>query len=113
MTLLPHRLARLALCAALALPFAATLNPAQLYAQSSASLTGTVLDPRGVPLPGAAVSVRSDATGAAQKSTADSQGKYAFANLAPGKYTVQVDASGFATSQTPVQLAAGQPTDVP
>jgi iron complex outermembrane receptor protein len=107
------RSARLVLCATLALPFAATLNPAQLYAQSSASLTGTVLDPRGAPLPGAAVSVRSDATGAAQKSTSDSQGKYAFANLAPGKYTVQVDASGFATSQTPVQLAAGQPTDVP
>jgi iron complex outermembrane receptor protein len=107
------RSARLVLCATLALPFAATLNPAQLYAQSSASLTGTVLDPRGVPLPGAAVSVRSDATGAAQKSTSDSQGKYAFANLAPGKYSVQVDASGFAASQTPVQVAAGQPADVP
>ena len=107
------RSARILLCATLALPFAATLNPAQLYAQSSASLTGTVLDPRSVPLPGATVSLRNEATGATQKSNSDSQGKYAFANLAPGKYTVQVDASGFATSQTPVQLAAGQPTDVP
>ena len=106
------RSARILLCAALALPFAATLNSARLYAQSSASLTGTVLDPRGAPLPGAAVTIRSDA-GAAQKSTSDSQGKYAFSNLVPGKYTVQVDAAGFATSQTPVQIAAGQPTDVP
>jgi iron complex outermembrane receptor protein len=107
------RSVRIVLCAALALPFAATLNPAQLYAQSSASLTGTVLDPRGAPLPGAAVSLRNEATGATQKRNSDSQGKYAFASLAPGKYTIQVDASGFATSQTPVQVAAGQPTDIP
>jgi iron complex outermembrane receptor protein len=111
MTLLSHRLARLALCAVLALPVSAAVEPTPLYAQSSASLTGTVLDPRGVPLPGAAVAVRSDA-GAPQKTTSDGQGKYSF-NLAPGKYTIQVDASGFATSQTSVQLAAGQSQDVP
>jgi iron complex outermembrane receptor protein len=113
MTLLLHRLARLTLCAALALPVLAVVAPALLYAQSSASLTGTVSDPRGVPLPGAAVILHNEATGATQKMNSDSAGKYAFANLAPGKYTVQVDAAGFATSQTPVQIAAGQPTDVP
>jgi len=91
---------------------AITIVPTALYAQSSASLTGTVLDPRGAALPGATVTVKGDA-GEPQKTTSDSQGKYAFANLAPGKYTVQVDASGFATSQTPVQVAAGQPLDVP
>ncbi|MGA1982170.1 MAG: TonB-dependent receptor [Acidobacteriaceae bacterium] len=113
MTLLSHRLARLALCAALAaFPALAIVAPAPLYAQSSASLTGTVLDPRGVPLPGAAVTVRSE-SGATQKTTSDAQGKYAFSNLPAGKYTIQVDASGFATAQTPVQLAAGAPTDVP
>jgi iron complex outermembrane receptor protein len=114
MTLLSHRLARLTLCAVLALPVLATTAPATLYAQSSASLTGTVLDPRGVPLPGASVSARNDATGASQKVTSDAQGKYAFAGLAAGKYTVQVDAPGFATSQHPgVQVAAGQATDIP
>jgi iron complex outermembrane receptor protein len=67
-----------------------------------------------VPLPGASVSVRNDATGAAQKMNTDAQGKYSFANLAAGKYTVQVDAPGFATNQHPgVQIAAGQATDVP
>jgi iron complex outermembrane receptor protein len=107
------RYARLALCAALALPVFVTAVPATLYAQSSASVTGTVLDPRGVPLPGASVSVRNDVTGATQKVTSDAQGKYAFANLAAGKYTVQVSAAGFATNQRPgVQVAAGQSTDV-
>ena len=91
-----------------------TAVPATLYAQSSASLTGTVLDPRGVPLPGATITVKNDATGASQKMTSDGQGKYSFANLAAGKYTVQVDSPGFATSQHPgVQVAAGQSTDVP
>jgi iron complex outermembrane receptor protein len=113
MTLLSHRLARLTLCAALALPVLAVVAPAPLHAQSSASLTGTVLDPRGVPLPGAAVILHNEATGATQKMNSDGTGKYAFSNVAPGKYTVQVDATGFATSQTPVQVAAGQPTDVP
>jgi iron complex outermembrane receptor protein len=113
MTLLLYRLARLALCAALAFPVLATVAPAALYAQSSASLSGTVLDPRGVPLPGAAVILHNEATGATQKINSDAQGKYAFANLAPGKYTVQIDAAGFATSQTPVQIADGQPTDLP
>ena len=113
MFLFSHRLAHLALGLALAVPVAATLPSAMVYAQTSASLTGTVADPHGAPLPGAAVSVRNEASGATQKATSDSTGKYAFANLAPGKYTVQVDAAGFATSQTAVQVAAGQATDVP
>ncbi len=46
--------------------------------------------------------------------TSDAQGKYSFVGLAAGKYTVQVDSPGFATSQHPgVQVAAGQATDVP
>jgi iron complex outermembrane receptor protein len=108
------RYARIVLSAALALPVVVTAMPATLYAQSSASLTGTVLDPRGVPLPGATVTVRNEATGASQKMTSDGAGKYAFASLAAGKYTIQVDASGFTTSQHPgIQVAAGQPNDLP
>jgi len=108
------RSARIVLCAALALPVLMTVEPTILYAQSSMSLTGTVLDPRGVPLPGAAVSVKNEATGATQKATSDSVGKYAFSGLAAGKYTVQVDDTGFATGEkVAVVVAAGQPVDVP
>ena len=109
-----RRLVRIALCAVLALPVVATVAPAHLYAQSNATLTGTVLDPRGVALPGAAVSIRDEDTDVVQKLTSDGQGKYSFANLPAGKYTIQVDAPGFNTSKrTGVELAAGQPTDVP
>ena len=79
----------------------------------SATLTGTVLDPRGVPLPGATVMVRDEANGATEKMTSDAQGKYSFASLPADKFTVQVDGNGFTTSKrTGLQLAAGQATDL-
>jgi iron complex outermembrane receptor protein len=107
---------RLALCAALALPAFATLAPAALYAQSgtqtSSVLGGSILDPRGTPLPGASVVLRNDVTGASHKMTSDSQGKYAFASLAAGKYTIAVIASGFSVVTQSVQIA-GAPVDLP
>jgi len=113
MSLLSQSLARLALTVAMALPTAVIVAPSPLYAQSSAAISGTVVDPRGVALPGAVVSVKNEATGATQKVNSDGAGKYAFAGLAAGKYTVQVDAPGFATSQkTGVVVAAGQPAEV-
>ena len=109
------RYARIAFGVLLALPVLAAAAPQPMLAQSaSATLTGTVLDPRGVALPGATVTVRNEATNATQKMTSDGQGKYSFANLPAGKFTVQVDANGFSTSQkTGLQLAIGQPLDVP
>jgi iron complex outermembrane recepter protein len=114
MTMISPRIARLALCFVLALPVAATLTPAPLHAQSNSSLSGTVLDPRGVPLPGAAVEVKNEVTGSTQKLASDAQGKYSFANLPAGRYTIQVDAPGFNTSRiTGVGVGAAQPVDVP
>jgi iron complex outermembrane receptor protein len=105
--------ARIVLCAALALPVLTTLAPLPLHAQSASSLTGTVLDPRGVPLPGAAIVIRNEASGTSQKLTSDSQGKYSVANLSSGKYTIQVDAPGFMTSQRSGVQFTGQPLDIP
>ena len=114
MSLFSYSLSRLALAVTFALPLAVISAPATLYAQSSASITGTVLDPRGVALPGATVSVKNDATGMTQKATSDGQGRYNFPGLAAGKYTVQVDAAGFTTTKkTGVQVSAGQATELP
>jgi len=114
MTMISSLLSPLALCAALLLPVAATMTPMPLHAQSSSTLAGTVLDPRGVPLPGVAVSIKNEASAMTQKLTSDGQGKYSFANVPAGKYTIQVDAPGFNTSRTTgVAVAAGQPIEVP
>ena len=108
------RYARILVCALLALPVATAVRPTPLYAQSSATLSGTVLDPRGVALPGADVTVKNEATGATAKKKSDAVGKYSFAGLVAGKYTVIVDATGFNTSQLPgVTVGEGQPVDVP
>jgi iron complex outermembrane receptor protein len=107
---------RMAVCVALALPFFVFVAPTPIRAQSAAAttLSGTILDPRGVPLPGAAVVVHDEAGGATQKVTSDSQGKYSFTNLAAGKYTIQVDAPGFNTAKITNKLVGpGQPMDFP
>jgi iron complex outermembrane receptor protein len=106
--------ARLIAGALLALPVFATLATPSLHAQSSATISGTVFDPRGVALPGADIRVKNEATGAIQKAVSDNTGKYSFANLPAGKYTVQVDDPGFTTAvKTGVTVTAGQASDVP
>src|SRR4051794_37894748 len=79
MCLLRLRIGTVALCAALAFPVLSVVSTVPAAAQSTASgavVTGPVFDPRGVPLPGAAVAVHSEATGATVKVVADGAGKY-------------------------------------
>ena len=67
--------ARLIAGAMLALPVFAILATPSLHAQSSATISGTVFDPRGVALPGADIRVKNEATGAIQKAVSDNSGK--------------------------------------
>src|SRR5262245_7549896 len=83
--------ATLALCLALL----ATSVGAQTA--TTGTIEGIVTDPNGAVVPGATVKVSSPNLIRAQTATSDSQGRYRFANLPPGKYTVTVEAvSGFA-----------------
>ena len=60
------------------------------------------------------MTVRNEGTDAVRKATSDNQGKYSFANLPAGSYTIQVDASGFNSSKrSGIQVASGQPTELP
>jgi len=93
--------------------FLFAVGPVFLHAQQTGSLTGTVLDPKGIALPNAAVLVKNDSTGATVKLAADATGHYATAGLAPGKYTIEASAPGFAsTIKRGVILTATQPQDV-
>ena len=111
------RIGKFALCSALAgaglSVVSAVPMPAQTAAAGPTVVAGTVLDPRGVPLPGAAVVVRNEANGATVKTVSDGVGRYTVSGLAAGRYTVQVDANGFNTSKVSVNAAAGAPLDVP
>src|SRR5262245_10285229 len=102
--------ATLALCLALL----ATSVSAQTA--TTGTIEGTVTDPNGAVVPGATVKVTSPNLMKVQTATSDSQGRYRFLNLPPGKYTVTVEAvSGFAKfeqADLSVNLSTTTTTDV-
>src|SRR5262249_33970689 len=58
------------------------------------SLRGTVRDPSGASVPGAAVQLTDP--GGTQRKTTDVSGEYSFSSLGAGKYQVRITAKGFA-----------------
>ncbi len=67
-----------------------------LSAESGASLSGTVKDPQGQPVPGATLTLFSRTGGAGSATTSDGAGAYRIDGLAEGDYLLRVAASGFA-----------------
>lgn len=59
------------------------------------SITGAVTDPSGAAVPGAAVTIRNEATGIQQKVSTDNAGVFNAADVQPGTYDVNVLATGF------------------
>jgi iron complex outermembrane recepter protein len=86
-----------------------------LYAQqqdSSASISGTVVDSKGALVRDAAVTVKNQATGTISQANADSVGHFAVTGIPSGRYTLIVNAKGFAsTTQKDVQASA-HPTEI-
>lgn len=67
-----------------------------IYAQgTTGQISGTVTDPNGAVVPGATVSVTNADTGLARQATTGDDGIYSFQLLPPGRYKVEVTASGF------------------
>src|SRR5215831_20544584 len=69
------------------------------FAQSTATLQGSVTDQSGAVVSGAKVTVRNQATGAERIAQTDSDGNYQVAALPPGVYRVEAQGQGF-SSQT-------------
>jgi iron complex outermembrane receptor protein len=94
----------------LALGMCVFLCAASLQAQSgdgSATVSGTVNDVAGKPIPSAAVSVRNESTGSARQATAGTDGRFSVTGLPEGLYTIEASAPSFATSRrTGLKLAA-------
>src|SRR5260370_18331981 len=79
-----------------------------LFAQTErANLTGTVSDPSGAPIAGAAIKVTHLATNTTTSVRTTAVGDYNVSNLSPGRYTVEFSAPGFKRSvQEDVTLTA-------
>src|SRR6266403_571407 len=71
------------------------LFSALTFGQSLTSLSGTVTDPTGALIPGAALTLTNTDTGAQRTSTSDAQGRYTFAQIQPGPYKLTAKSSGF------------------
>src|SRR5207245_3986154 len=73
----------------------ALLAAAPLWAQSTATLQGTVTDAQGAVVPGAQVTAVNEATAVQRTATSDSAGYYQMAALPVGSYRVETRLSGF------------------
>jgi hypothetical protein len=63
--------------------------------QSLSSISGTVTDITGAPIPGATIRIENLGTQASRTAVSDSQGNYTFPQMAPGEYRLVGKASGF------------------
>jgi hypothetical protein len=84
------------------------------WAQSATtSVHGSVYDPNGAVVSGAAVTLSNPATGFARTAKTDGQGNYQFLELPPASYQLTVSASGFATmKQSGVELLVNTPANL-
>ena len=73
--------------------------PTLLQAQTatSAVVAGRVSDPTGAVIPGASIELRNIDTGVVAVRESDAAGRYVFANIVPGAYTLTVQSPGFRT----------------
>ena len=80
---------------------------------STGSLTGTVMDPKGAVVAGAAVKVVSKATGQEFNSQTTEDGTFTIPTLTAGVYTATVTASGFKQSVvTDIKIDVGKPSSI-
>jgi len=82
-------------------------------AQFTGNIQGRVEDPSGAAVPQAKVALLNVATQASAETATDATGGFRFLSLAPGAYTITVEATGFAKAEATVTLGTNQNLNVP
>jgi Carboxypeptidase regulatory-like domain len=104
---------RLARCAAFLLLALFVILPVT-HAQTTATLTGTVLDTSGAVVPNASITLTNEASNDTRVLTSNGDGNFVFPSLIPGSYSITVELKGFKTSkQVGVAVHAGDNIKVP
>jgi len=97
----------------LAFSLALCLSVSSVWAQVSAALSGTVIDPTHALVSAATVTVKNADTGAVRGTMTDTAGHYQVVSLPVGVYEIHVVKGGFAEAiRTGVHLAVGQDATV-
>jgi type 1 fimbria pilin len=79
---------------------------------SSASISGTVLDPSDAVVANARVEIHNPVSGFDRTTTTDSNGKFSFPNVPFNSYHMAVTAAGFAQSAQDVEIRSAVPVNV-
>ncbi len=96
-----------------ALAFLSIVTAGPSFAQSTGSISGTVLDPTGAAIVGATISASERATGHVSTGKTSSGGHYVLPTLPPGRYNVKVTAPGFRSlEETDARLTSDQSLQV-
>ncbi len=83
------------------------------FAQTATtSLRGVVKDSSGAMVPGAAITVTDNATGAVYRTVSNSSGAYIFPVISPAHYTIVVTSAGFAVQTRTAELLVNQPATI-
>jgi len=77
------------------------------------TIRGTVKDPTGAGMAAVDVELSNPVTGFKRNTTTDGSGTFAFGNLPPNTYHLEVAAQGFNTFDTNVDVRSAVPIDVP
>jgi hypothetical protein len=81
--------------------------------QSTAgTVSGTVLDPSGAVISNAVVLIKNSMSGYQQTAATDDHGTFAFRNVPPNPYRIEVTAAGFATYHQDVTVRASVPIEL-
>lgn len=81
--------------------------------QYSGRISGRVVDPKGVALPGATVKLTREDQSLDRQMQSDDDGQFSFANVAAGSFHLTITSEGFAAQTFVGELQSGEPYIVP
>jgi hypothetical protein len=81
--------------------------------QPLGTISGTVVDQTGAPVPRARVKLSREDQSANQEVLSDSDGRFTFAQVAPGPFGIAIDSAGFATQASTGILRSGENYAIP
>jgi len=90
----------------------ACFTPA-LFGQAFTSLAGTVTDPTGAIIPGAAITIVNTQTGLKRETATNAEGRYSFMQVLPGTYQLTAKSPGFTdVTIQDIQLMVNSPATI-